>query len=51
MEDAVRYSSWFVLIVAVFVTCLITANIIAVQKTSPCWLGCRVHTGDWCLFF
>jgi uncharacterized integral membrane protein (TIGR00697 family) len=27
----VRYSTWFVLIVAVFVTCLITANIIAVK--------------------
>jgi hypothetical protein len=31
VEVSVRNSSWFVLIVAVFVTCLITANIIAVK--------------------
>jgi len=30
----VRHSSWFVLIVAVFVTCLITANIIAVKLVN-----------------
>ena len=29
-----RNSSWFVLIVAVFVTCLITANIIAVKLVN-----------------
>lgn len=29
-----RHSSWFVLIVAVFVTCLITANIIAVKLVN-----------------
>lgn len=31
MSNSTRYSIWFVLIVAVFVTCLITANIIAVK--------------------
>ncbi len=33
-EDALRNSPWFVLITAVFVTCLITANIIAVKLVS-----------------
>lgn len=31
MNEGVRYSSWFVIIVALFVTCLITANITAVK--------------------
>jgi hypothetical protein len=30
-SKSVTYSVWFLLIVAVFVTCLITANIIAVK--------------------
>jgi uncharacterized integral membrane protein (TIGR00697 family) len=34
VEVSVRHSSWFVLIVAVFVTCLITANIIAVKLVN-----------------
>lgn len=29
-----RYSSWFVLVVAVFITCLVTANITAVKLVS-----------------
>ena len=29
--DNRRYSSWFVVIVAIFITCLITANITAVK--------------------
>jgi len=29
--DDTRYSSWFVIIVAIFITCLITANITAVK--------------------
>src|SRR3972149_2697872 len=33
-EMTVRNSPWFVLIVAVFVTCLITANIIAVKLVN-----------------
>ena len=31
MNEDVRYSSWFMIIVALFVTCLITANITAVK--------------------
>jgi uncharacterized integral membrane protein (TIGR00697 family) len=31
VNEGVRYSSWFVIIVALFVTCLITANITAVK--------------------
>ena len=31
LSEGTRYSRWFVIIVAVFVTCLITANIIAVK--------------------
>ena len=34
MNEDVRYSSWFVIIVALFVTCLITANITAVKLVS-----------------
>ena len=34
MNEDVRYSSWFVIIVALFVTCLITANIIAVKLVN-----------------
>jgi queuosine precursor transporter len=30
-QDRPRYSAWFIMVVAVFVTCLITANIIAVK--------------------
>jgi queuosine precursor transporter len=33
-SSATRYSQWFVLITALFVTCLITANIIAVKLVS-----------------
>jgi queuosine precursor transporter len=32
--DRTRYSAWFVLVVAIFVTCLITANITAVKLVS-----------------
>jgi uncharacterized integral membrane protein (TIGR00697 family) len=32
--DTVKYSRWFVLITAVFVTCLVTANITAVKLVS-----------------
>lgn len=31
LSDETRYSHWFLIVVAVFVTCLITANIIAVK--------------------
>ena len=34
MNKDARYSSWFVIIVALFVTCLITANITAVKLVS-----------------
>ncbi len=34
MNEGVRYSSWFVIIVALFVTCLITANITAVKLVN-----------------
>ena len=33
-EPAARYSLWFVIIAAVFVTCLITSNILAVKLIS-----------------
>jgi uncharacterized integral membrane protein (TIGR00697 family) len=36
--SASRYSPWFVLIVAIFVTCLITANITAVKLIVVCGL-------------
>ena len=32
-----KVSSWFVVIASIFVTCLITANIIAVKLISPFW--------------
>lgn len=34
MNEDVRYSSWFMIIVALFVTCLITANITAVKLVN-----------------
>ena len=34
MNEDVRYSSWFIIIVALFVTCLITANITAVKLVN-----------------
>ena len=34
MSNQTRYSKWFVLVTAVFITCLITANIIAVKLVS-----------------
>jgi uncharacterized integral membrane protein (TIGR00697 family) len=34
VNEGVRYSSWFVIIVALFVTCLITANITAVKLVN-----------------
>lgn len=34
MSEDVRYSSWFMIIVALFVTCLITANITAVKLVN-----------------
>lgn len=34
VREAQRYSSWFVILVAIFITCLITANITAVKLVS-----------------
>ena len=34
MNEDVRYSSWFMIIVALFITCLITANITAVKLVN-----------------
>jgi len=34
VSNGQKYSSWFVLVVAIFVTCLITANITAVKLVT-----------------